>query len=148
MTTGTVSSWRWLWPTISDAESAKKAARRGAWCALVVGAYATATTFYSSGHPRTYLYAIVFIVLGLYMLRISRVAATLTLVIYFALSAIRVFVAVGEWWLDHADTSITPFMVPIVIISILALYFVNSVRGTFAYHRFAHATTPRPIGSN
>jgi len=132
----------WWWPTVDNMESTKTIARRGAWAALVSGTiHVLGTASTPVGHSKfdvsatiaAYVASALFIVLGLFMFRLSRTAATLTLALQSTLYVLSI--ATGQ----H-QTHILPLL--------FTWFFVNSVRGAFAYHRLVEASTPRSIGSH
>ena len=112
---------RFLWPTIRDAESAKKAAEQGLMAAALYFVMSFGF-FLSSEH---------FIIAGVGVLvvaacgygarRMSRVAAV----------AGFIFVVPGIWGTLAQGQTIA--MLSMIIISLL---FLNSVRGTFWYHKY------------
>ncbi len=144
---------RFFLPTIDDVESAKKAARQGGWYAMVIGIVtATITTFAVTGVTNlfgldaySYVDAVIFLLLAFFIFRMSRTAAIIALGLY-----------VGEQVLQLLDTGGKSGGAGIV----LGFFFVNSVRGTLAYHRFvkeaiaakaipsgpAPYNRPKPIG--
>ncbi len=118
------------WPTLYDANSVKSAVHGGAWYALIRGgADILVTTLNLAGitnnilglDARAYWEAGVWIILGVLIFRYSRVAAILALTLY--LGEMAMAVAAGG----------SP--AGILTMIVLGLFFVNSVRGTFAYRR-------------
>jgi hypothetical protein len=123
-----------LWPTLDDAESAKKAARQGALFALFIGV-GTATiatlnlkgvtyNFLGLSTDASFLHAAVFLILALFIFRFSRVAAILALALY-------VFERVDLF--QRAYQTAGPARGQSFFIILLSPLFVNAVRGTFAY---------------
>ncbi len=118
-----------LWPTIKDAESAKKAAEQGLMAAalyfvLSFGFFLSSEYFIAAG-----LSVLIVAVCGYGARRMSRVAAVVGLI----------FVVPGI--LGSAAQGQTVAMLSMIIISLL---FLNAVRGTFLYHRYVSAKPPQP----
>jgi hypothetical protein len=137
-----------LWPTLDDAERAKHAARQGAWFALFVGVgTATVATLNLKGVSHnflgldaeaSFLHAAVFLILGIFMFRFSRVAAILALALY-------VFERVGLF--ERAYQMAGPARGQSFLVILLGPLFVNAVRGTFAYRRLVHENPEAKIAN-
>jgi hypothetical protein len=121
-----------LWPKLDDARAAKKAARQGAYYAFfVVGLYAisvirhltrpTENLFKFDGSAYV-IESAVLLVIGFFIFRLSRAAAVIGLIFY--LSGLAFSLSVG-----HFRVIAFSFWI------LWAVFFVNSVRGTFAYRR-------------
>jgi hypothetical protein len=119
------------WPTLRNAEDAKKAAKRGAACALFVGLVtATIATLNLAGitnllglNAWAYVDAAIFLVLALFIYRLSRAAAISALALY-ALERVGLILMSDSHYGGGAVTILFVFM------------FVNAIRGTFAYRHF------------
>lgn len=122
--------FRWLWPPIDDVSDSIKVARSGSaaafLCAIVTGAL---TWFSTKGHSLieglsalAYIDAVIFLIVGFGILKMSRIAALAGLGIYIW----------GKYdlWQTMGPSA---FRAPYLII-LFTIYFINSVRGTFAYH--------------
>ncbi len=119
-----------LLPEVEGAEAAKKAAKGGMWAAFFVAGVTTlfailamnGTTPVAGINGAALLDAAVFIGIGIGIGRLSRIAAVAGLVIYIAerLYMMSLNGPAGLW-----------------MTIALTLVFINSVRGTFAYHRIA-----------
>jgi hypothetical protein len=131
---------RFFLPTIEDAGSARKAARQGACIAVVIGIVTAAiTTLAVTGVTNlfgldaySYADAVIFLLLGFFIFRMSRAAAILALGLYIGEQVLQLLDAGGK----SGGGGI-----------VLGFLFVNSVRGTLAYHRFvkeAIAANPVP----
>jgi len=112
---------RFLWPTIRDAESAKKAAEQGLMAAALYfvmsfGFFLSSEHFLTAG-----VGVLVVAACGYGARRMSRVASV----------AGFIFVVPGIWGTLTQGQTIA--MLSMIIISLL---FLNSVRGTFWYHKY------------
>jgi len=118
-----------LWPKIVDLETAVKASRQGIWAALLgvlitscIIAYNRITGVQALGIDEwSFLDAFLMVLIAWGIHRKSRFAAFAGLVIYLAGQAILRSEYGGGG---------------IVLTIIFTLMFVNSVRGTFAYHKY------------
>jgi hypothetical protein len=118
------------WPTIETVQDAEKAAKNGAWYALVVGVVTGGAATYSLATGNSllginawgYIDASAFLLLSFFMFRLSRVAAVLALLLYAAERAVQAANGLAQ---SQA-----------IVTVIFGLFFVNAVRGTFAYRRF------------
>jgi hypothetical protein len=118
-----------LWPTIHDAESARKAAEQGLMAAAIyflmsLGYFLSPEYFIAVG-----LSVLIVAACGYGARRMSRIAAV----------AGFIFVVPGIWTMATQGQKVA--MVSTIIVSLL---FLNAVRGTFAYHRYAKAKPPQP----
>jgi hypothetical protein len=123
----------WFSPTITDAYSARQAAKQGVgaagWCAGVTAVLALATfagvhLFNITGWAL--LDAALFAIIAWGISRMSRFAAVAGLALY-AIESLAMLATSG------------PTGVPMRII--LLVMFVNAVRGTFAFHKYSTATS-------
>ena len=129
--------YSWLWPTITDAASAKEACRAGSGAAIFVAAVtAIVATASMISHTTVmgidsgaFVDAAIFALLAWRIRRLSRVAAVFALVMY-----------TGERIYMWASVGPSNPIVPIVI----TMALVSSVRGAFAFHRFQEQTTTQP----
>src|SRR5947207_822438 len=116
-----------FWPSIQDIEDAKKASKTGAGCAFfVAGATGLITVLELSGvhiipgwNVLNFIDAAIFLVLGIFMMRFSRLAALGALILY-----------VGGQILIMKQTGPRFNLLAIFF----TLYFLSAVRGTFAFH--------------
>ncbi len=131
----------WLWPAIDDIEDAKKAAHAGASSAFLVGGVTGIVTvlhlcgvrFLPDWDAGNFADAVIFLVLGFFIYRFSRIAAVAALLLYVG-GQILMMKAVGFRF------SVLPIL--------FTLYFVSAIRGTFEYHNFKrHETSeePKPV---
>jgi hypothetical protein len=116
-----------FWPTIKDIESAKKAAEQGLMAAalyfvLSFGFFLSSEHFLAAG-----LGVLVVTICGYGARRMSRIAAVAGLI----------FVVPGVW--GTATQGQTIATLSMVVISLL---FLNAVRGTFLYPRYAKPPQP------
>ncbi len=118
---------KWVWPAITDLESAKFAARQGFYAAVflaVISALIVIVMVDLWGLVDVVLYAV--IALGIYkMYRIASIAG-LT----------RSLLGIGSLWVVNLDVSILSYVIVILPFLVLVLMFINSVRGTFVHHKF------------
>lgn len=126
----------WIWPTIDDLESAKKAAHKGAAAAFVVTivtgvvsllAVRGVAIFKELADGSGFIDAGLFIIIGFFIYRLSRIAAVIGLLLY-----------VGEQVISIQSNG---FRFSIMMI-ILTSYFIAGVRGTFEYHHLNKNETP------
>lgn len=132
-----------LWPDVNNLDAARKACRSAAVCAfLVAGVTAIVAVIALSGTsviPGIDAWALVdaaiFALLGFFLLRCSRIAAVITLVLFF-IERIGMMVA---------SDGFSPAGFPITLI--LLVFFIAGVRGAFAFHRLqAAASQPSATG--
>lgn len=117
----------WIWPSIFDKESARQVARQGIWAAVFVASITalfatislTGTTIVQVD-AWAYIDAVFFALIAFGIYKMSRIASILGLLLYL-------FERAYMW------STIGPKGLGMAAIIILA--FVNSVRGTFAYHK-------------
>ena len=125
-------SHNWLWPDITDLESAAAAGREGAAVAFVVAGITAVFAVLSYFHvanvlsPWALIDAGVMAILGFFIRRMSRAAAVIALVWFIA---------------ARIQGAITHGLVGNIVLGIILLTgFVSGVRGTIAYHRLATRT--------
>jgi hypothetical protein len=118
----------WIWPPVDNIESAKQAARQGFWASLVIIGITIIFILLSLSGNKILdvdLWALtdaaIFALIAFGISRFSRSAAVAGLIVYL-LEKIYI-------WISHG------ILGNIIIVIILTLAFVNSIRGTFAYHR-------------
>jgi hypothetical protein len=122
-------SFNWLWPDITDSEGAAAAGREGAAASFVIAgitAIFAVLAFFGVANmvsPWALIDAGVMAVLGLFIRRMSRVAALAALA-WFIVARIQGAVARG-------------FASNVLLGLILLAGFVSGIRGTIAYHQFA-----------
>ena len=118
------------WPAVNDTDDARSAAKQGVWYALFFGTgTAVIATLNLAGVTNNllgldaYAYgdAAVFLALAFFINRMSRIAAVLALAFYIAERLAQVLS--GQIYGGG------------IAVIFLGLFFVNAVRGTFAYHR-------------
>jgi hypothetical protein len=121
----------WLWPTITDTATARQAARGSFWAAIISAAMTSLFAGLSLAgihvidiEPVAFVDAAIMLLIAVGIRRMSRAAAVLGLCLYLAE---RLLASSGGTLL------LTVFFV---------LMYVNSIRGTFAYHRFMTQTVP------
>jgi hypothetical protein len=122
-----------IWPTITDAVSARFAAKQGMGAALFCSGTTLVFVYLArqgvamvQGLNQTALVdAAVFAFLGFAMLRMSRVAAVAALVL-FIIERFAMWRSVGG-----VGVASIPMM------AVILLCFISGVRGTFAYHRYS-----------
>jgi hypothetical protein len=126
------------WPTLDDTNAAKRAAHQGAYCALFIALLTSAlVTLNIVGaidspfdlQAASYVDATAFIILGIFIWRMSLIAAILALVIYILELATGMANGQSEG----------------VVAIIFGLFFVNGVRGTLAYRRFNSRSPRQPL---
>jgi hypothetical protein len=120
-----------VYPRVSDAVSAKRAARQGViLCSITAVATTVSVGFTLAGlnrspvDPFALIDAGIFVLIAIGISRMSRTAAVLGAVFYF-LEAMTSFIVEGA--------KVSPW------VFVLSVGFMNSVRGTFAYYRLTHA---------
>jgi hypothetical protein len=121
-----------IWPIITDAASAKYAAKQGMgaafFCAgltvLFVLLARQGMSLVQGINERALVDAAVFAALGILILRMSRVAAVAALALYIVERIVM--------WIKISSVGVASIPMMIVIV----LCFVSSIRGTFAYQRY------------
>ena len=121
------NSARWNGWAIYDEQSARSAVRQGMWAAfLIAGATALVAYLAASGvslvpgmTSAAWVDAAIFAALGVGFMRMSRVAAVGALILY---------VVERVWAMKY--TGFSPIAIPMIAC------FAQSVRGTFAYHKY------------
>jgi len=122
-------SRNWLWPEITDSESAAAAGRDGAAAAFVIAGIAAVfavLAFFDVANvvsPWAWIDACVMALLGFFIRRMSRAAAVIALA-WFVAARIQGAVAHG-------------FASNVLLGLILLVGFVSGIRGTVAYHQRA-----------
>jgi hypothetical protein len=125
----------WLWPAITDLESATAAERDGAEAAFIVSgltaifALLAHFDFVNVVSPWAWIDACVMAVLGFFIRRMSRTAAVMALAWFLA--------ARVQGAMTRSVTS------NVLLGLILIAPFVSGVRGAFAYHRLARGSLKR-----
>lgn len=126
----------WLWPTIDDLESAKKAAHKGAAAAFVITIVTGVVSFLAVQgvaifkeltDASSFIDAGLFLVIGFFIYRLSRIAAVIGLLLYIGEQVISI------------QTHGFRFSVMMIL---LTSYFIAGVRGTFEYHNMNKNETP------
>jgi hypothetical protein len=119
---------RFIFHEISDLKSAQAVGRQGAaMCALITTLLTLGVFFQSTGGnlPWMVISLLVYGTSAVMIYRMSRAASVVACILYLA-SSLGAIVQNG----------LSP--VGILIQALVAIAFINSVRGTFAYHRFRH----------
>ena len=119
----------WAWPTIENRASAVSAAKSGMWAAIIVAAVTAliATVALSYGKAIggidawAYVDAAIFAIIAFGIWRMSRAAAVIGLLLFIA---------------ERVDMYVSAHSFSVLSL-LLLLMFVNGVRGTFGYRRFA-----------
>lgn len=120
----------WIWPSITDTVSAKEASKQGIWaCIWCAGATLLFVTLSFLGlsvlgiDAWALIDALLFIIIGYGIYKMNRIAAIAGLSLY-------ILERIMMWFEQGLE------VVPVVAILIILL-FINSLRGIFAYHRYA-----------
>jgi hypothetical protein len=116
-----------LWPTIRDAESAKKAAEQGFLAAMLY--VFMALTPILSGQVAKLFDVLLVALCGFFTKRLWRSAAIVGLI----MTAPEIVFALPDGVSLRLASAV-----------ILTLMFVNATRGTFLYHRYASAKPSQP----
>jgi hypothetical protein len=118
----------WIWPTITDTISAKKASKQGfvacAFCAGATLLFVILSMFDINPYDFdiwSLSDVVLFIVIGWGIYKMNRFAAMAGLVLYIVE---RVFA-----WFEHSPKGY-------VMTIIFTVMFISSIRGVFAYHRY------------
>jgi hypothetical protein len=127
----------WIWPHITDVDSAKRASKQGYWaCAFIVGwtLLFVVLSLFGKGLmgirvPYIGLFSLldvsIYIIIGWGIYKMNRIAAVAGLFVYlFARILIWAQFGFGGPWSA----------------TIISLMFVNAVRGTFEYHKYSKET--------
>lgn len=123
-----MSAW---WADVSNREEARKAGMQGVWAAAII---AVITAIFAAvgpklGVPASFVDAVIFAAIAGGIAIMSRIAAVAGLALYVVESLYK-FSTIGFKG------------VPLTIV--LTIAFLNSVRGTFAFHSFDDMATPAP----
>ncbi len=119
----------WIWPKVIDLKTAKLANRQGVWAASFV---AVVTAVFSAlGAAGIQLFEFTF---GAWSLIDACIFGVLSFGIY-KMSRIASVAGLGLYLIERADIWITYGPKNLIIAGLLVLMFINSIRGTFAYHR-------------
>ena len=117
----------WVWPHITDADSAKKASKQGYWaCAFCAGTTLlfVVLSLFGKGLLDVDLSALldvlVFMIIGWGIYKMNRFAAVAGLIFYL-FERVSVW---SEYGPSHG------------LVAIVCLMFINSVRGTLAYQKY------------
>lgn len=130
----------WVWPIITDIQTARAASRQGIFAALVVASVTTILALIAlAGAPvmgidgTALLDAVIFFLVAWRIHRFSKVAPIVGLALFVA----------GRLYMWSVAGPSNPIL-PII----LTLAFINSIRGTYAYHEFVQQReqTPGPAG--
>ena len=126
-----------IWPEITHTEIAKKAARQGFWAAVFCASMTAVLSIL--GHAGIEVFgiknfgllelgdAVLYAVIAWRIYKMSRIAAIAGLSLYLY-SRINM-------WVDYGPRN------PVIAI-IFTLMFINSIRGTFTYHKFVKKQNP------
>ena len=127
----------WFWPRITDVDSAKKASKQGYWaCTFCVGTTLlfVVLSLFGKGLLDADLSALLdvlfFMIIGWGIYKMNRLAAVAGLFLYL-LERILMWAEYGQ-----GNSGLT---------AIICLMFVNSVRGTFEYHKYRKETESTTI---
>jgi hypothetical protein len=120
-----------IWPIITDAESARFAARQGMWASFFCAGMTLAFLFLAHAgmaliegvDQRELMIAGLYVVLGVAILRMSRIAAV---------GALGTYLFVRFVWSSGAALGGPS----ILVMAVLILFFVSAIRGTFAYQEY------------
>jgi len=114
------SKWKnRIWPEITDRKSAEKAIRQGFWAAILAAILNAAFALVGSSGFGALVDAMFFAIIAYGTFKMSR-AAALVGVVYFFLTRIG-------WWSSHWQN--------LWFAVLITVMFVNSIRGTLAYHK-------------
>jgi hypothetical protein len=129
---GSAIKWKnRIWPVIVDGESAEKAARQGFWAAIFAAIINFTFVSLEINGSGALVDAAFFAVIAFGLYKMSRSAAVLGIVYYFLTRA--------GWW-SYRDWQ------NVWLAGLISLMFINSIRGTFAYHKLKMAS-PRELSS-
>jgi hypothetical protein len=141
MSTNQKKKWG-IFPQIESLSDACRVARQGTWAACFVAGMTAVLALVSIAAPTplgipvnawSLIDAVIFGIIAWGIYRLSRVAAVMAL-IYYMIGQVSMIAASFESGRKYS-------VGPIAILMILA--FVNSIRGTFAYHRLRKASSDR-----
>ena len=120
--------FNWLWPYITDTETAQKASQQGYWACIFCAAATillVAINYFGTNllnfTPWALLDAFLFIIIGWGIFKMNRFAAVAGLALYI--------IERISMWAEHGPKN---FVMAIII----TLMFINSVRGVFAYNKY------------
>jgi len=124
----------WIWPDVKDLETAKLANRQGVWAASFVSV--VTAVFAALGAAGIQLFEFTFDALALID---ACIFGVLAFGIY-KMSRIASVAGLGLYIIERADMWINYGPKNVIIAGLLVLMFINSIRGTFAYHRLRKGT--------
>lgn len=130
----------WVWPVIVDIRTSRETSLQGVWAsAWIAGVTAFLALLSTVGVKLmdfdlgALIDAVLFMIIGWGIFKLSRTAALAGLCLYL-LERIYMWATIGP-------------KNPIIAI-IISLMFINSVRGTFAFHRFSRYQKSNEVASN
>lgn len=128
-------SKNWLWPQIDDLDTAKQTSRLGVWAALFVALLTTTLVILSWFGKQVVSYVdttawldgFLFAIIAWRIYKFSKIAPIAGLALYL-------FERIYLWANYGAGGNL-------VLAFFLMMMFINSARGTFAYHKFIQNST-------
>lgn len=126
--------FNWFWPSITDTESAAKASREGVWVCVIIAAVNALVIVFTQVTGRS--------ILGVDLWSLIDVCIYLSIawLIQFRLNRAAALFGMLFFMLTNLALRIENLQTSGIMISLtLTLGLLNSVRGTFAYHRFRAA---------
>lgn len=110
-----------LWSPIYDSETASSAAKRGFYAAIYSALFTTIVAVWKE-NILVLVDAGIFAIIGFAIFRMSRVASILGLCFYL-------FTSFGRWYGAPKGARFPWFI-------LIVMMYINSIRGTFAYHQY------------
>lgn len=114
----------WIWPAITDLATAKKTAHQGFFAASAIAVFTVGMILLRKYSMLALVDAVLFALIALGIYKTYRIASISGLTLYL---------------IERADAWATNGFpnngARIVFVIVITLAFVNSIRGTFAYHK-------------
>ncbi len=127
---------KWIWPTTENFYESRQAAGLGAgtaiFCGIVTGVVTWFATHGKSLLPgidaTSYIDAGIFLIIGFFIMRMSRIAAVAGLLVYV--------------WGQYEMMKTNGGHMNYFLVFMFTMNFINGIRGTFAWHEFNRHAEP------
>ena len=120
-----------LWPDVSDTVAAETAARNGMYASFFIAAVTTLFSLLGLAAPSAVLDAVLFVIIGIGIRKMSRIAAVAGLVLYLAEQGYAI---------SRGRTGFN-----LVMLVIITAIFISSVRAAWSFRRFREPATQSKV---